>query len=189
MGRGVVVRFAPSAESELRAMWQLLSARSLPSLMSHTHGLHTPHLTLVVAQELDLTEARAHLAGIALPRSVTFESLGYLPQGVLHLAAVPTIPLLRLHHRVYDSLLHAGALRCLREHVGPNAWVPHVTLAYGLLPDVLGEAVALLKDRLPLTCALEGLWLEDGDTGESWSCCDLIEGDDGMPRVPSPPSS
>lgn len=167
MSRGVVLRFEAETERHLRSVWAALTDAGVPSLAEHTHGLHFPHLSLVVAAGLRNEPAVHVVRQLARPSVVQLEAVGYFPQGVLHLAAVPARELLDLHRAAFAGLFGADAVEEPWPSTVPDAWSPHVTLAHGLT-RLLPEAVSLAADVLPLTCAVSGFWIEDGDSGAAW---------------------
>ena len=157
MSRGVVIRFQPEADEQLRAIWTVLATARLPSLSQHTHGRHAPHLSLVVAASMSNERAADAVVGLPQPRLIDFEAVGYFPQGVVHLVAVPNRELLDLQRRVPATLLLANAMTQPWPASQPGEWSPHVTLAYGVSPQDLAAAVPLITSALPLTCPVSEL--------------------------------
>lgn len=168
MSRGVVLRFQPEADERLRAVWTALATARLPSLSRHTHGRHAPHLSLVVAESISNRRAADVMAKLPPPRLITFEAVGYFPQGIVHLVAVPTSALLDLQRQAHAELSKAEAMKQAWPASQPGNWSPHVTMAYGVRPMEMVKAMPLITAALPLTCSVSGLWTEDGDTGEAW---------------------
>lgn len=169
MSRGVVLRFQQEAEQALRALWTSLDDLGISSLSKATHGLHVPHLSLVVGDALRNEDAISALVHLRLPAVIHFEAVGYFPQGVLHLAAVPSLELLRLQQDVFSALTAQDAIDGPWATTLPGAWSPHVTLALEVAPNRVAEAISLLAQALPISCPGTRLWIEDGDSGQGWA--------------------
>jgi hypothetical protein len=122
---------------------------------------------LVVADHFD-AEAVAAAVG-RLPEvqiSCRVEAAALFPGGFLILPLVPNFELLHEQRRVSAS---AGKLAVGRwDHTAPGQWSPHMTCAYALAPEQVGEALAIATRHLPLAGYLTTGGVEDGTTGENW---------------------
>lgn len=168
MSRGLVMRFAESSEREVQKAWAAVESAGMPSLRTHTHQAHVPHLSLAVAEVLDNDRAANAVAKLQPPKTIQLESVGYFPEGVLFLNVVPTQGLLRLQSDIFEQLSLSGAMTRSWLATRPDSWSPHVTVAYGVAAVDLGAAVQALTPVLPMTLGVDGLWIEDGATGEAW---------------------
>src|SRR5919206_579599 len=65
MALAVCMLLDPHTERALRALWDRLEERGVPSLRSHTHGLHRPHLSYVVLLGWNLDAVRDVVAALA----------------------------------------------------------------------------------------------------------------------------
>ncbi len=167
MSRGIVLWPDVSTSAAVRRIWRELDAAGLPSLETHTHCLHQPHVSLVVADHLDDQAAVAavgHLPEVQIPCRV--EAAALFPGGFLILPVVPNIELLNEQRRVSAA---AGDLAVGRwDHTEPGEWSPHMTCAYGLTADQVGDALAIATRHLPLAGQFTTGGVEDGTTGENW---------------------
>src|SRR5690606_11542147 len=73
---GVCLLFDHSAERTVRWVWDRVESRGVPSLRSHTHGRHRPHLSYVVLVNWELDELRSSIEALAHrePFDVTFDA-------------------------------------------------------------------------------------------------------------------
>ena len=119
-----------------------------------------PHVTLAVADGLDLAAAERLVADVARstrPLPVAFASLGAFATdpAVLFLAPVVTAELLRAHEQLHARV--AAVADRPWPYDAPGAWVPHCTLAERLPRANLGLAVAAAAEAsvLPLAGTLD----------------------------------
>lgn len=158
--------FDAGSESAVRAMWGSLEARGLRS-PANTRTRNRPHVTLTVTDGMH----RAHAEAAAEPLlsandlSLRLGSISVFPgrAGVVYLAVVPTLRLLRLHHAVHARLANAGVESW--RHYLPDTWVPHCTLAEGLSQEQVATAVQVVRRVRPITADVIGVGLIDTDTG------------------------
>lgn len=167
MSRGVVLW--PDAETSARIvdLWQALEDDGVPSLRSHTHRRHRPHVSLIVGEDLDVEAARAALG--PTPRSpipLRIEAVGLFPEGVLHLPCVANAALLAEHRRVAEAAAPFVSGRW--PYFEPDGWAAHLTLAYGLTDDHVARAVRTVAAHLPMVGWLTEAGIEDGTTGDAW---------------------
>jgi hypothetical protein len=148
-------------------MWRELTAAGLPSLETHTHGLHQPHVSLVVAEHLDVEAALSAVGAVpAAPIPCRVEAAALFPGGVLILPLVPNLELLVEQQRV--SIALDGLTTGRWGHTQPGVWAPHITCAYSIAADQVADAVAIALKYLPLNGYLVTGGVEDGTTGENW---------------------
>ena len=56
--------FDRRSERAVRALWDQLESLGVPSLCSHTHGRHVPHLSYAALRSWDLASVTAALSGL-----------------------------------------------------------------------------------------------------------------------------
>jgi hypothetical protein len=80
----------PDAETtvRIRGLWDALTDAGLPSMTTWTHGLHRPHASLIVGEQLPPHETLAAVGHVPpTPIPLLIESVGVFPGGVLYLHA------------------------------------------------------------------------------------------------------
>lgn len=142
-------------EELLHRDWDALKQADLPSQARHTAASNRPHITLLAAPRIP-TEHDGALAALAevLPLPIHVAGLVVFRTGrgqvLAHLGVVSSA-LLEVHRMVH------GALRDVPQVAGnclPDRWVPHITLARGMTPEQVAQAMDLLPadhGQLPLT--------------------------------------
>ena len=170
MSRGVVLWPDADAEARIRGLWRLLSVDGLPSMETHTHQLHRPHCSLKVAEDLSVADTVAAVGVVpAQPVRLLAESVGvFPPDGTLFLACVVSQGLLSEQRRIHDAVAPLAVRPW--PFFEPDAWVPHITLAWSMSPDELGRAIPRVMEHLPIRGTFDRGGVEDGTTGESWPC-------------------
>lgn len=58
MALAVCLLFAPAHERALRGLWRRVEEAGVPSMTSHTHGRHVPHLSYAVLRSFDVAAVR-----------------------------------------------------------------------------------------------------------------------------------
>lgn len=167
MSRGVVLWPDDDTTRAVTDVWAALEADGIPTLASHTHRRHRPHVSLVVADDLvpaSVLEVIGSVPGRSLRLLVN--SPGVFPGGILFFTCVPNVALLEEQHRVHD--LVAPMARGLWDHFAPGAWSPHLTNAYDLSDAQVARALPVVLDHLPIEGWLTQGGVEDGDSGERW---------------------
>jgi hypothetical protein len=150
-------------------IWDLLASGGLPSMSNHTHCKHVPHVSLFVAEHLPVMDALAAVGRVPTrPIRLRIVAAGMFSQGNLFLATVVTPGLLEEQRRVHDAIqpLADGPW----PYFAPGTWTPHITMAWSLAPDQVGPALSIVLPRLPIEGQLDSAGVEDGTTGEHWSC-------------------
>ena len=165
MTLSVCLTLDPFAERAVRAVWQRLEEDGISTLLSHTHGLHIPHLTLASLRSWDLTSVQRELSGtpVDLPHVVHFDALGMFRRSRCWLVPAASRPLLHDQQAVVDAVRCSGA--DLHRHYEPGRWVPHLTLAPRLHLKDLPVVAARVYDVLPLSATLTEVTLIDTSTG------------------------
>lgn len=142
-------------EDLLHRDWEALRQAGLPSQARHTAASNRPHITLLAARRIpdEFDGALAALAD-ALPLPIHTAGLVLFPTRrgqVLARLGVVSAALLELHRTVHRAL---GEVPDIAANCVPDRWVPHITLARGMSPAQVTEAVDLLPadhGRLLLT--------------------------------------
>ena len=168
MSRGVVLWPEATAAAAIRGLWDVLEDHGVPSLATHTHGLHQPHCSLSVAEQLPAEAALAAVGTVpSRPIPLLIGSAGvFPPQGALFLACVPNRPLLDEQARVHRAVAPLAPNRWPFFEL--DAWVPHITLSMALAADQLSVALRAVMERLPIMGTFDHGGIEDGTTGENW---------------------
>jgi 2'-5' RNA ligase len=175
MAHAVELLFDPISETTVRDLWAQLERMGLPSLATRTHRRHRPHVSLTVADHIQLGQLQGvHERLGALHLDVTLHSAAVFPRkGVLYLNVVPTLALLQLHEDVQWALRDATV--GLWDTYTVGAWVPHCTLAQGLSRAQIAQAIDLLHDQPQpiVTAHVVSACLLDTATGEVLPLADL----------------
>jgi hypothetical protein len=167
MSRGVVLWPDDDTSRVVTNLWALLEAEGVPTLATHTHRQHRPHVSLVVADDLLPSEALDVLESVPLKTlHLLVSGPGIFPGGILFLACVPNAELLEEQRRVHD--LVAPMTKALWDYFAPGAWSPHLTISYGLDGVQLARAIPVVLDQVPVEGWLERGGVEDGISGERW---------------------
>jgi 2'-5' RNA ligase superfamily len=167
MSRGVVLWPDDETTGTVTDVWAALEACGIPTLASHTHRRHRPHVSLVVADDLDPDPVLEVLGSVpGGPLRLLITSPGVFPGGILFLTCVPNAALLDEQRRVHD--LVAPMAKGVWEYCTPGAWSPHLTNAYDLDDAQLARALPVVLDHLPIEGWLTRGGVEDGDSGERW---------------------
>ena len=168
VSRGIVLWPDEATNSRVRMIWDSLAERGVASLATHTHRLHQPHLSLLVAEDLPV-DATLNAIGAtpSTPLGLMAGSVGiFPPMRTLFLACIVDGDLLAEQRRVHE--LAAPLARDPWPYFHPGRWVPHITLSMSLTPAEIATALPLILDHLPLEGTLVRGGVEDGSTGERW---------------------
>jgi 2'-5' RNA ligase len=162
----VCLTFDARSEATLRGLWRRLEAAGVPTLLTHTHGRHVPHLTLMSVREHDVaavTEALEALP-VAAAGPLHLDALGAFRRSRCWLAPAVSQELAARQEAVADAVAATGAV--LHRHYEPGLWLPHVTLAPRLHLHQLPVVAAAVFDVLPLAVVVERCELVETGTGE-----------------------
>ncbi len=165
MALAVCLLFDSRAERLLRQLWHRLEDLGVPSLATHTHGRHVPHLSYAVLRKWDLPAVSAAIGSLpsAPPIAMQFDAVGLFRRGRCWLVPSPTEDLLRRQARVVETVTATGA--DLHKHYRPGLWTPHCSLAPRVPLSELPVLSAAVYDVLPLTAQLTRAELIDSSTG------------------------
>jgi hypothetical protein len=162
----VCLLFDRHSERAVRALWDRIEQQGVPSLRSHTHGRHVPHVSYAVLRSWDQTAVTAALEGLgdSSPVELSFDGVGLFRRGRTWLLAGVSADFVARQARVVEAVTATGAE--LHKHYAPGIWLPHCSLApramLAQLPVVLGAVL----DVLPLRARLDRAALVNSATGE-----------------------
>jgi 2'-5' RNA ligase len=152
----------------MRNLWQRLELQGVPTLGSHTHGLHHPHVSYVVLLRWELDPIRAAVEQLDdhQPFELTFDAVASFRRGRVSL--VPSVPvdLVARQQAVVAATRATGAL--VHKHYEINRWLPHASLATRAPAGELAQLTASAYDVLPLTATVNRAALIDSATGRFW---------------------
>jgi 2'-5' RNA ligase len=165
----VCLLFDARAERAVRNLWRRLEQQGVPTLQSHTHGRHQPHLSYVVLPEWELDPVRAAVEQLDdhQPFELSFDAVASFRRGRVSL--VPSVPadLIARQHAVVAATRATGAL--VHKYYEINRWLPHASLATRAAADQLARVIATAYDALPLTATVTRAALIDSATGQFWA--------------------
>jgi 2'-5' RNA ligase len=164
----VCLLFDRRGERAIRALWDQLESIGVPSLRSHTHGRHVPHVSYAVLRSWDLAgvTAAVNRLDVTQPIDVSFDGIGLFRRGRAWLLAGVTADMASRQERIAHAVTAAGA--DLHKHYLPGAWLPHCSLAPRAHLAQLPALAAAVYDVLPLRARLDRAALINSGTGELW---------------------
>ena len=138
----------------------------MPSLGSHTHGRHVPHVSYAVLRSWDHEAVCDALAGLdgGEPVDLSFDGVGLFRRGRTWLVAGVSAEFVARQQRVVEAVTATGAE--LHKHYRPGVWLPHCSLAPRATLAQLPVVVASVLDVLPLRARLDRAALVNSATGE-----------------------
>jgi 2'-5' RNA ligase len=174
MALAVCLLLDPPADDAVRRLWARLEDAGLPSLRSHTHGHHLPHLTYASLRAWELTEVVSRLEDLPdqPPMRIRLDGLGIFRRSRCWLAPALTADLAPRQLAVVGAVTAAGA--DLHQHYRPGDWIPHVTLAPRLHLRDLPVVAQLVSDVLPVTATASVAALVDTSTGARYPLRHLV---------------
>ena len=166
MALAVCLLLDPAGDRAFRRLWDRIEAAGVPSMTSHTHGRHLPHLSYAVLRRGDPEQVCRVLASLpgGDPVTLRFDALGAFRRGRVWLAPAVTSDVLRRQEQVTSALERFD----LHHSYVPGAWVPHCTLAPRVRLDQMPLVVALAFEVLPLLTRASRSALVDSGTGQVW---------------------
>lgn len=166
MALAVCLLFDRRSERAVRALWDRVEEQGVPSLGSHTHGRHVPHVSYAVLRRWDQAAVDDALAGLdgGKPVDLSFDGVGLFRRGRTWLVAGVSADFVGRQQRVVEAVTAAGAE--LHKHYRPGVWLPHCSLAPRVTLAQLPLVVAAVMDVLPLRARLDRAALVNSATGE-----------------------
>ena len=173
MALAVCLLFDERADRAMRRLWDRLEELDIPTLRSHTHGRHVPHLSYAVLREWDLEKVRDRIEDLPSgdPVDLHFDALATFRRGRSWLVAAVGSELMARQERVVEAATDAGA-EMHRNYV-PGMWVPHCTVAPRVHLSALPAVAAAVYDVLPLHARADHAALVDSGTGRLWPLTNL----------------
>ena len=166
MALAVCLLFDRRSERAVRALWDRVEEQGVPSLASHTHGRHVPHVSYAVLRRWEqaaVNDALARLDG-GDPVDLSFDGVGLFRRGRTWLVAGVSADFVARQQRVVEAVTAAGAE--LHKHYRPGIWLPHCSVAPRATLAQLPQVVAAVMDVLPLQARLDRAALVNSATGE-----------------------
>jgi 2'-5' RNA ligase len=166
MSLAVCLLIDDPADAAIRELWRRLEEAGVPSLATHTHGRHVPHLTLAALRTYRIPGIQQALAGlpVAAPVVLHLDALGAFRRSRCWLAPAASADLVARHEAVVEAAVGTGA--GLHRHYRPGLWVPHLTLAPRLHTADLPAVARIVYDVLPVTAHVTRAALIDTSTGD-----------------------
>ena len=168
MALAVCLLFDGRTERALRDLWDRLERRGVPTLRTHTHGLHHAHLSYVVLLDWDLDRVRDAVSRLPDlgPFELVFDALGAFRRGRIGL--VPAVPadLVARQQDVVEAVRATGAR--VHVHYETGRWLPHCSVAPRARLEQLPVVAAAAYDVLPMTARVVRTALIDSATGQLW---------------------
>ena len=165
MALAVCLLLDPPVDATVRRLWTRMEEAGVPSLATHTHGRHVPHLSYASLRSWDLDAVAAALGALAdrPPLPLRLDALGIFRRSRCWLAPALSVDLAPRQQAVVEAVTATGA--DLHRHYRPGDWVPHVTLAPRLRLQHLPAVAQLVNDVLPVTGTASRAALVDTATG------------------------
>jgi 2'-5' RNA ligase len=164
----VCLLFDRRSDRALRALWDRLEQRGVPSLRSHTHGRHVPHVSYAVLRTWDQAAVAAAVSSLrdGDPVELSFDGVGLFRRGRAWVLAGVTSEFVARQERVVSAVLASGA--DLHKHYQHGMWVPHCSVAPRASLAQLPALTGAVYDVLPLRARLDHAALVNSATGEIW---------------------
>ncbi|TNC26418.1 2'-5' RNA ligase family protein [Amycolatopsis alkalitolerans] len=173
MALAVCLLFDGPADRALRGLWDRIEEQGVPTLRSHTHGMHHPHLSLAVLLDWDVDKVRAAVEALPDrgPFEIHFEAVGVFPRGRVSLIPAGPDDLVARQQAVVEAVRGTGAL--MHKHYEIGRWLPHCSLAPRASLRELPAVAALAYEIFPLTARITRAALINSSTGEQWALATL----------------
>ena len=136
----VCLLFDRRSERAVRALWDRIERVGVPSLRSHTHGRHVPHVSYAVLRSWDLPEVSAALLGVGglAPVELSFDGVGLFRRGRAWLLAGGSVELHARQERVVP----------VPSCTSPLPSRPMATALFGGSACAIDEVAGVGRDRL-----------------------------------------
>jgi 2'-5' RNA ligase len=166
MALAVCLLFDTRTDRAVRALWGRLEDTGIPTLLTHTHRRHVPHLSYAVLRTYDTDRVLTALEALPDAESIPLrlDAVGLFRRGRACLIPAPTADLLDRQERVVRAVEDTGAE--LHRHYRPRSWTPHCSLSPRTRRDELPRLTAVVYDVLPLEATVVRAALIDTVTGE-----------------------
>jgi len=142
------LHFDADAERAVRELWNALD---LARICDMRRNGTAPHITLAIAEQKHIDDLKGELISFVEGEpcfAFSLESIGtFSAAGVAFLSPRKTAQLESIHNRFHARFALPDAPNS--SLYKPAAWTPHCTVATGVAPDKLAEAIEICR-RLPL---------------------------------------
>lgn len=157
----------PVGDAAVRELWSRLEDAGLSSLAARSHGRHRPHITLAVAEHLEMDDRAHNLLERISGTELAMPVLGAFPgeKTVLFLGVITNSALLDTHAALHAAITAGSA--GLWDHYRPGNWVPHCTLAMDLSAPELMRAIECLHPYSVITARATQLHIVELETGQA----------------------
>jgi 2'-5' RNA ligase len=168
MALAVCLLLDARSERAVRKLWDRLEDLGVPTLRSHTHGRHLPHLSFAVLRDWRLDDVRQAVEALSDggPVDLHFDALGTFRRGRAWLIPAVTSSVLGRQEQTVAAVSATGA--DLHRNYMPGMWVPHLTIAPRVPLVALPVLAAAVYDVLPLRASADRAALIDSGTGQVW---------------------
>ena len=165
MALAVCLLFDAHSDHTIRRLWRRLENDGVPTLLTHTHGHHVPHVSYAVLRSFDLGKVADALDLLPDegPMTLHFDAIGMFRRSRTWLVPSVTADIARRQERVVEAVESTGA--DLHQHYRPGVWVPHCTLAPRTRLERLPTVASAVFDVLPLVATADRAALIDTSTG------------------------
>jgi 2'-5' RNA ligase len=162
----VCLLFDPTADRAVRQLWARLEEHGIPTLLTHTHGRHVPHVSYAVFRTFDVERVRSAVADLppGEPITLRFDAVGLFRRRRAAMIAASTPDLLRRQAAVVSAGSATGA--DLHMHYRPGVWLPHSSLATSVRRESVPVLATAAFDVMPMEVACDRLALVDSGSGE-----------------------
>lgn len=168
MALAVCLLFDRRGDRLMRELWGRLEEQGIPTLQTHTHGRHHPHLSYAVLLTWDLADVRRAVTDLpdGGPISLSFHGTVAFPRGRAAMVPAVSADVVRRQEAVSAALAKTGAT--VHHHYDPGRWVPHCSLSPRASGPALPRVAKAVADVLPLRVEATRAALIDSGTGEVW---------------------
>ena len=155
----------PRTDAVVRRLWRRLESAGVPTLLSHTHGRHVPHLTYAALRDGHVQDVVPLLGTLPEqpPLRLHLDAPGTFRRSRCWLAPAVSADLVARQEAVVAALRQTGV--ALHRHYEPGSWVPHLTLAPRLHLTDLPTVAAAVYDVLPVTATMTAAAVVDTSDG------------------------
>jgi hypothetical protein len=171
MVHSVELLFDPDTEAAIRSSWDDLTEAGVRSQSAHTAPSNRPHVTVAVAETMDVTvhdALRPLVRHLPLRCTVGAPMLFGRRDFTLARLIVPSAGLLSLHAEVLDACLPHMPNGPL-PHSEPGHWTPHVTLARRVPAEQLHAALGVKRLGRDLSATFVRLRHWDGNAKREYT--------------------
>jgi 2'-5' RNA ligase len=168
MALAVCLLFDARTDRAIRQLWAQLEEHGIPTLLTHTHRRHVPHVSYAVFRTFHVGQVCEAVGGLVPDEPVVlrFDAVGLFRRRRAALIAGATEGVLHQQAEVVAAGEATGAE--LHHHYRPGSWIPHSSLATSVRRDAMPTLAAAAFDILPLVAVADRLALVDSGTGQQW---------------------